>query len=101
MNIAHTKKFHFCFLASKCYGINLLPLEIISLFNLVHKNSGNEEVSLIFVAFILNSCCCIQHIAVVYYFPFQIADLGTNHFSKMQSCLKLRPYSEFFEIVLA
>src|SRR4051794_15164425 len=70
VQVNHTEKLHFCFLAAKCYRIYSFPLETIHLPEPAHEHPGNEEVSLIFIAFILNSCSGIQYIAVIYDFPF-------------------------------
>ena len=101
VDMGHTKKLHFCFLAAKCYGIDSFPLETVHLFEPILERSGNETVPLIFIAFILNPCSRIQHIAVVYDLTFQITNLSTHNFSKMQPGFELRLYAKIFEVIFA
>ena len=55
MGANNAEKLHFCFLAAKFNSIYPLPLESIYLFEPVYKITGNEAITLIFIAFILNS----------------------------------------------
>src|SRR3954470_18199268 len=91
---SYTEEFHLCFLATKRDGFYFFPLEIIHRLEPVHEGSRNKAVPPIFIAFILNSCSSIQYIAVVNDLPFQVSNLSTNNFSKMQSCLERRRYSK-------
>src|SRR3954451_18465247 len=59
VRVNHTEKLHFCFLTTKCYRIYSFPLKSIHLPEPAHKGSRNKAVSVIFIAFILNSCSSI------------------------------------------